>query len=88
MTLTLSDLTMLGKGMTPAQVRQWAATRGYLPNSRSPRILDHKRGTRIVLGGQKVRLEVRSAAGWVRTSSGYYKDLFVTPEGEIGGTTR
>lgn len=88
MTLTLSDLTALGKGMAPAQVREWAQSRGYTPNTRSPRILDHKRGTRIVLGGQKVRLEVRSGAGWVRISSGYYKDLFVTPEGLLGGTTR
>ena len=75
--------------ITRQQLIEWATHQGWKLDRFGHLIKQQPGGTyRLKLSRIAARYEVKSACGWVRIRSGYYKDLQLTVGGELAGMTR
>ncbi len=77
--------------MTRDEFIRWAKSRGWTEDKWGHlRKTKEDREYRFKLSRIAARYEVKTKGygGWVRISSGYFKDLTTTPDGKLSGLTR
>ena len=74
--------------MTKDELIAWAKANGWTEDRFGH--LQKTNGTsryRLKLSSIAARYEVKTAHGWVRLRSGYYKNLNITADGKLAGMT-
>jgi hypothetical protein len=75
--------------ITREELIRWATTQGWKLD-RFGHLQKHspEGAYRLKLSRIAARYEAKTAQGWVRLRSGYYKDLQFTADGKLAGLTR
>ena len=74
--------------VTREQLIEWATANGWeLDRFGHLEKVEHEglRHYRLKLSRIAARFETKTAHGWVRVRSGYYKDLSITADGKLAG---